>query len=638
MLVLDDMDTSALRSGYVIRAARQFVEKHFADGDTAAVVYTSGQNNASQEFTSDRALLLAAIDKFRGVKLRSAVLDKLDGYYQQQALAAGLAAQMDGEPVNPDSDLARSANPFSRGSGYADRTYDLNDLERGQRAITVLDNLRRMADFLSNVRGRRKALVFFSEGIDYPVTDIFSAANATTVVRATEDAIAAAARANVNFYTVDPRGLVGLTSEYIELNKSNSELFNIGSRDARYGLQPQTALLDEMRLSQDSLRTLAEETGGLAVINANSFTTAFDRIVQANSTYYVIGYYPATTARDGRFHRIEVRVNRPGLRVASRKGYAFSRPKTPADLEKEAAQRARTNAKSGDMTSPQLRDVLAAPLQRSGLTLTVQAAAFKNNPKTASVALAIEIDGAALQFTPQNGNTAFSDKLELSFFSINEQNKPLDGMRTEFDLTLRPETYQRVKTVGLRANPRIALAPGRYQLRIGARESGAGRLGSVFYDLLVPDFTREPLMMSGLLVTSDLAQATPTVQADAIADKLIGGPVTSRRDFLTQETLGLFAEIYDVVPASTPHQVDISIRLLAEDGREAFISRESLSSADLFGQGKSKSASYGLGRQVPLRDIPPGRYLLRVEAQVRGNLGGSQPAARETLITVQARQ
>ncbi len=217
-------------------------------------------------------------------------MDRLDGYYQELALASLRCATTPANRSIPRAPPPATQSPFSRGEGYPNRTYDQNDLERGQRALGVLGQLKSYAEFLANVRGRRKAMVLFSEGIDYPVHDIFAAHDATNVLRATEDAIAAAARANVNIFTVDPRGLVGLTSEYIELNRSNSELFNIGARDPRYGLQPQTALLAEMRQTQDSLRTLAEETGGLAAIDTNSFASSFDRIVQANSLYYMLGY------------------------------------------------------------------------------------------------------------------------------------------------------------------------------------------------------------------------------------------------------------------------------------------------------------------------------------------------------------
>ena len=117
VIVLDDMGTSPLRSQYVIKAARQFVQQHFASNDTAAVVYTSGRRERAQEFTSDRALLLASIDKFMGTKLRSSTLDKLDGYYMQKALAEGLAAQNNGEPVDPSSSQARDATHSAAAKG-----------------------------------------------------------------------------------------------------------------------------------------------------------------------------------------------------------------------------------------------------------------------------------------------------------------------------------------------------------------------------------------------------------------------------------------------------------------------------------------------------------------------------------------
>ena len=128
-----------------------------------------------------------------------------------------------------------------------------------------------------------------------------------------------------------------MTSEYIELNQSNADLFNIGARDPRYGMQPQTALLAEMRTTQDSLRTLAEETGGLAVVDTNAFAPAFDRIVQANSRYYMLGYRPPTHPRDGKFHKIEVRLKRPGI-ARHRRGRDMRRRASGLASERGAAR------------------------------------------------------------------------------------------------------------------------------------------------------------------------------------------------------------------------------------------------------------------------------------------------------------
>jgi VWFA-related protein len=632
VIVLDDMGTSPLRSQYVIRAARQFVQQHFASNDTAAVVYTSGRRDRAQEFTSDRALLLASIGKFMGTKLRSSTLDKLDGYYMQKALAEGLAAQNNGEPVDPSSSQARDANPFSRGEGYPNRSYDMNDMERGQRALGVLGQIKNYAEFLANVRGRRKAMVLFSEGIDYPTNDIFAAHDATTVLGAMRDAVAAAARANVNIFTVDPRGLVGLTSEYIELNRSNADLFNVGARDPRYGMQPQTALLAEMRLTQDSLRTLSEETGGLASIDTNSFSTAFNRIVQANSRYYMLGYYPPTHPNDGKFHKIDVRLKRPGLRVLARKGYASPRARELSSRQRrqlEGERLART--KGADQTSSELRAMLDSPIQQSGVMLDVQAAAFKSTTRSASVALAIEVDPTRLRFAPQKDTGLFANTVELSMYGINAQGKPLQGLRTALELALRPETHQRVQQYGLRANPRIELPPGRYQLRIGVRESGAGEMGTVFYDLDVPDFARGRLNMSGLLVTAPSAQRTLTAQADQAAAKLLAGAATSRRSFMPSDVLALYAEVYENGSGGPPRRVDLATRLIDEAGRDVSVAHEVLERG---ASSSDKSATFAVSRQLPLKDVAPGRYLLRVEAQLRGETGGDSSVARETSITV----
>src|ERR1700738_3409052 len=97
------------------------------------------------------------------------------------------------------------------------------------------------------------------------------------------------------------------------------------------------SLQSEIRLSQDSLRTLSEETGGFAVVNKNDFATAFQRIVEDNSSSYVLAYYPPD-ARPGRTHKIDVRVARPGLTVRARKAYL-----TPKKLD---APKATTNRPS----------------------------------------------------------------------------------------------------------------------------------------------------------------------------------------------------------------------------------------------------------------------------------------------------
>ena len=522
-------------------------------------------------------------------------------------------------------------------------------MERGFRALGVLDTLKNTAEFLAGVRGRRKAVLFFSEGIDYPVTDVFGAHNATDVIRATRDAISMAARANVNYYTIDPRGLVGMTAEWMEMQGSGApeltggaSFTSPGTNSAITGVTgaggvfiAQNELMHELAVSQGSLRELAEQTGGLASVNSNSLTSAFDRIVEANSRYYLLGYYPPTHPRDGRFHKIEVRVkDRPGLRVSARRGYASPRGRSADERKRdEAARRAREDRRpDADKTSAELRDLLEMPMQQSGLTFTVQAAAFKNTPKEASVALAIEMDGDRLQFAAPNEKGLLTNRIELSFFSISDTGKALAGTRSELDLTLRPETRDRVNAFGFRVNPRINLPPGRYQVRIGARDTVEGRTGSVFYDLEVPDFRKEKLMMGGLLLASALGQRAPTIQPDTVVAKLLPGAATSRREFPQGDLLAIYTEIYDSVTSRQPRRIDMAVRLLSETGIEVYASRDELSNGGA--QGEKPWEIYGYTRQISLKGVHPGRYLLRVEAQFRGNVENAKPVQREMVITV----
>ena len=114
---------------------------------------------------------------------------------------------------------------------------------------------------------------------------------------------------------------------------------------------------------------------------------------------------------------------------------------------------------------------------------------------------------------------------------LNDDGRPQRGTRAALNLAIRPDTYQRLKALGVRLNSRTPLAPGRYQLRVGARDPLTGKAGTVFTDLTVPEFTRRPLMMSGVLVSSaEAAGRYSRRSAMRSAEKLLGAPATSRRD------------------------------------------------------------------------------------------------------------
>jgi VWFA-related protein len=579
LIVLDALHTEALHSAWVRKAAKKFIETSVAANDRAAVISTGG--DASQDFTNNKRLLLAAVDRFMGRSLRSATLNKIDDY--NATAGTGLAS---------------------------DKPRDIDTYERAHNATATLDTLRQASDFMASIHGRRKALVLFSEGIDYDITDPFENQSANDIRQDSLDAVAAATRANVVVYSIDPRGL----SSFAGMGAENQGPPIDADPSLRLNAQ---GMQDEFRLQQDSLRVLADETGGFAALNSNDFVSTFDRIRQENSSYYVLGYYPTNDKRDGRFRKIEVRINKPGFRVRARKGYVAPRGRASATRT--------LDAKEG--TSPVLREALNSPLPLPGLRLTAFAAPFRGSGTSASVSLVVHADGRDLKFTEKDGR--FEDTVELSVIALDKDGKVKNGVTNKVRMPLKPQTYALVAQTGIRVTSRLDLPPGHYQLRIAAMDVNRQATGAVHYELDVPDFTAGAMSMSGLVFTSTLSGLTPSVSGEGEDQlrKLLPGPVTVVRDFRVGEELTVLSEIYDN-QGKTPHRVDIATTLRSDDGRELYKHEDERSSSELGGA----RGGYGYTAKIPLKGLSPGLYVVKVEA--RSRLAKGPTVSREVQIRV----
>ena len=195
-------------------------------------------------------------------------------------------------------------------------------------------------------------------------------------------------------------------------------------------------------------------------------------------------------------------------------------------------------------------------------------------------------------------------------------------------LNLRPETKTRVDQNGIRLLDRLNVPPGKYQLRVAAHDPGSGSVGSVLYDLEVPDFTKERLSISGLVLTSAAAMtAVPTARPDAELRMALPGPPVAARTFAQNDQLAIFVDVYDndLTPV---HKVDITTSLIADSGRVVFKNDEERSTADLEG----KPGGFGIGTTLALSDFDPGLYVLKVEA--RSRLGADVSASRDVQIRI----
>ena len=584
MLVLDDLHTTVANTPRVKAFLREFLERRFSANDFAAVAYTSGRVTASQEFTNDRALLLQAIDRFTGRRLRSEALEIAD------ALSRDSRDSSD-TPVNPTNRAGDGRDPFdpySRLNPY--------EAERAYQARTTLSVVRDLAALMEGVRGRRKSMILVSEGLTYNIYDGFRNPSAATILGEGTGAMAAAMRANVAIYAIDPRGLATF-GEAIDIagTSPNDPHFTVPG-----------AMLDLLRTSQQSLRELANQTGGFAGIDTNDLSGVLDRVVRENSNYYLLGYYSTNDRRDGRFRRIEVRVRRPGLHVRARPGYLAARGRVD-----DAANAARP-----------IDAALASPIPVTEIPLTLSAAAYAGTGAEASVALAVEMRADAFRFVEKGDR--FLDTVELSISAVDSGGAVRGGRQHKLDLELRAANAALARERGLRVISEVSLPPGRYQLRVAVAETGAGRTGSVFHDIEVPDFRASGFRMSGVALTSAGASETPTVRAlDPLADVLVSPPTTAR-EFGRDDVVALLAEFYDN-GAVTPHGVELSAVARSEDGRVVFEQRDERSSGGL-------NTRHPYAVQIPLDTFGPGGYTIRIEGRTRA--GDGTTAARDVRIQV----
>jgi VWFA-related protein len=600
LIVLDDLHTDFARTPRVKEIARQFIERAVGPGDVAAVVYT-GHNGATQDFTGNRQLLLGAVDKFVGQKLKSATLIQLEGL---------------------------STVPDQQGNGQLQLGEDVVKDVRAYRARSVMGSIRQLSEFMAGIHGRRKAMVLFGEGIDYDVEQALGGEGATAslIVEDTRNAIAAAQRGNVIIYSVDPRGLFDSADDLAQtpsqFNRDTPENSAAATRLAAInnrglGRKPPpteangSTLQAEVRLGQESLRALARDTGGFSVLNTNDFLRPFERIVRENSTYYLLGYYPSNDKRDGRLRKLQVRVKRSGVTVHARKGYVAPSSNSPALT---------TDNPAG---SPVL-EALGSPLPVNGIAMRMFAAPFKGPMNLSTVAFAIELDASPFNFAHEDN--AWVEALEVATVAVEAGGKLRAGDHNKMTLALKPATHAAVIEHGFRVTGQANLPPGRYQLRV-AVATGAGEAGSTVYDLDVPDYAKAPLTMSGLVLSSLAASQTPTMALNAGGLAFLSPPVATR-SFSQSDQLTVFGEVYDNARTDVAHELTITTTLSSATGVRLRTTTDTRSSLDL----NPGSAGYKFIAGMPLDDLTPGVYVIHVEA--RGDFGDHPSATRDVEISV----
>ena len=269
-IVIDDLHIIESDIVPVKRILTDFLRAVSPD-DEVAIVFV-GRSDLSQNVTSNVGRLLRTIDR-----VRDAMGFGLDAW-----------ARRSGDEARADAGIG-VAGGISR--------YALNY------ARASADTLRNVAESLGVSGHSRRAIVYVSgQSVISP-----ESLDGQTYLEDLQRAFDAARRSNVPIYTLDPRGLT----------LPETAVRGWGATDER----ARAAISANIRIQQNWLSVVAINTGGRAFTNNSDLTWAVNEIVRENGSYYLLGYYPNPLVRDGKFHGITVKVNRPGVRVRARRGY-----------------------------------------------------------------------------------------------------------------------------------------------------------------------------------------------------------------------------------------------------------------------------------------------------------------------------
>ena len=420
--------------------------------------------------------------------------------------------------------------------------------------------MRLVIDQLARVSNRRKIVFLVSRGVPFdpdllrPMLVTFGQGGAqgqmSDLYYRMQGILLAAERANVNIYAVDPSGLAAPAS----------------GRD-----------IDPGRHFRDFLQIISNETGGRAVINTNNPERRVAPLLAENDAYYLLGFRPGGPM-DGRFRRLTVQVGRPGVQVRARSGY-FAVADPPVEPAGAAAR-------------------LAELLPRTDLSMGVSVIPFAApGSGTPSVAWLVGVD------LPASAG-ARSEALDVEMRALDVEGRVHATTRREARFTIRPNAPAAVQILS-----RTEIRPGRYQVRVAARAAGLDVDGSVFSDVEVPDYSRQRLSMSGVLLGGSEPDV-PTVPRDVIADLTTSLVPTLRREFRSDERITASVRIYQ--GGTRPlAPVRVIARLVRPDDTTAVESIEVLDAARFEA---SRSAEYVF--PLPLAPLAPGAYRLAIEAQL----------------------
>jgi VWFA-related protein len=403
-------------------AARKYINTQMTPADLVAVMgFQGGGVRVKQDFTDDKAQLLDVV----------------------QNLVFGEDKDGDGIP-----DTLEEGTAF----GQDDAEFAILNTDRQLSALqTAVGMLRPLPD--------QKSLVYFSSGLRLNGVDNQAQLRATTN---------AAIRANVAIFPVDARGLVA-TAPLGDATRASP------SGPAMLNGQAAGTLMANFQRSQDTLYSLAKDTGGKAMFEYNDLSLGIVQAAQAVTSYYIVGFYSSHTALDGKFHRVKIALA-AGLTgdVSYRQGYF---------ADKEFAKFSEADKER------QLEDALMLENPVTEITIAMEVNYFQLNRAEYFVPVAVKIPGSELALARRRG--AVRTTLDFIGEVKDEYGVTIQNVRDKLDIKLNDETAAALAKRPVQYETGFTLLPGKYVIKILARDAETGRVGTFQAGFTIPNLNRE---------------------------------------------------------------------------------------------------------------------------------------------------
>ena len=559
-------DLSSMQPAEQVRAtesATKFLAQQMTPSDLVSVMIFSNDLKTTQEFTNDRDLLNGAIHK----------------------IAIG-----EGSDLNAVGDTGDSTSGEDTGASFVADETEFNIFNTDMK-LSALETAAKTLGALPE----KKAVVYFSSGINKTGVENQSQLRST---------VNAAVRANVAFYPVDARGLTTIIpggGDASHATQRGSSMFSGAAA---------TSQRNSFNDSQETLQTLASDTGGKAFLDNNNLAQGIAQAQKDIGSYYILGYYSTNAALDGRYRRIQVKLA-PNLqaKLDYRQGYY-----APKDFAK---------FNSSDKES-QLQQALMLGDPMTDLPLALEVNYFRLGRGTYFVPIAVKIPGSSIELGKKGAN----EVTDFDFIGELRDSKGRllpAGVRDGITVKLDAYSVAKLQSRNFEYDTGFTLPPGEYHLKFLARENRTGKMGTFETAFKVPDLDAKSgyLPVSSVVWSNQREQlqaavgsATKQKKADAANPLVENGQKlipSVTRVFRKDQNLYVYMEAYDPALQPASNSNDKRANLVA-----------SLS----FMRGKTKAFETPPERldelapkrnntlpiqfEVPLAKLPPGRYTAQV--------------------------